>query len=159
MNMVPNCHRSIVARSALLAQRNVAADKFQVLRLLSPHINRGRRLVVGERRSVALRTRAAAHPINLDPARRFALDRWLGDHPELSSSMPQGGAARRLSHGGADRGSRVFTALTDSLATASVPELRTFRRTLPALRTEILAYCGPGLSYGRSEGFSKRAKL
>jgi len=138
----------------------VVADKFHVLRLLSPHINRRRRLVVGDKRSAALRRLLLRSRFHLDVASRFALDRWLEGHPELQQLY----AAKEALHSlyrirGTDRASRAFTAMTDSLAIASLPELQTFRRTLLRWRTEILAYFGTGLTNGRTEGFNNKAKL
>jgi hypothetical protein len=60
---------------------------------------------------------------------------------------------------GADRAGLALTALTDRLASSTLPELQTFRRALMRWRNEILAHFGTGLTNGRTEGFNNKAKL
>jgi len=138
----------------------VVADKFHVLRLLSPAINRRRRLVTGDRRSAALRRLLLRSRFRLDSASRWALDRWLAEHPELRALY----AAKEALHSlyrirGAARAGHALTALTDSLAASELPELATLRRTLQRWRAEILAYFDTGLTNGRTEGFNNKAKV
>lgn len=138
----------------------VVADKFHVLRLLTPHINRRRKLVTGDRRSALIRRLLLRSRFALDHASRWAVDRWLEDHSELRELY----AAKEALHSlyrirGLDRAALAFTALTDRLAASTLPELQTFRRTLLRWRREILAYFGTGLTNGRTEGFNNKAKL
>jgi transposase len=138
----------------------LVADKFHVLRLLSPHINRRRRLVEGDRRSAAIRRLLLRSRFRLESAERFALDQWLIGHPELQALY----GAKEAMHSlyrirGRHRAKDALTALTDRLATSPLPELQTLRRTLMRWRREILAYFGTGLTNGRTEGFNNKAKL
>jgi transposase len=138
----------------------VVADKFHVLRLLTPHINRRRRLITGDRRSAVIRRLLLRSRWRLDHASRWALDRWLDGFPELRQLY----AAKEAMHSlyrirGRDRARLALTALTDSLAASPLPELQTFRRTLVRWRREILAYFGTGLTNARTEGFNNKAKL
>jgi len=138
----------------------VVADKFHVLRLLTPHINRRRRLITGDRRSAIIRRLLLRSRWRLDHASRWALDRWLDGFPELRQLY----VAKEAMHSlyrirGRDRARLALTALTDSLAASPLPELQTFRRTLLRWRREILAYFGTGLTNGRTEGFNNKAKL
>ena len=136
------------------------ADKFHVLRLLSPAINRHRRLVEGNRRSAALRRLLLRSRYRLDFADRLALDQWLPNHPELRALYETKEALHSLYRTrGYDRAKQALTALTDRLATAALPELQTLRRTLMRWRQEILAYFATGLTNGRTEGFNNKAKL
>jgi len=62
---------------------------------------------------------------DFDPAGRFALDRWLEEHPELQQLY----AAKEALHSlycirGTDGASRAFTALTDHLARPRCPNCR-----------------------------------
>ena len=57
------------------------------------------------------------------------------------------------------RAAAALTAITNRLATAFLPELQTFRRTLLRWRNQILAYFDTGLTNGRTEGFNSKAKL
>jgi transposase len=138
----------------------VVADKFHVLRLLTPHINRRRKLVTGDRRSALIRRLLLRSRFALDHASRWAVDKWLDGYPELRELY----AAKESLHAiyrirGADRAGLALTALTDRLAASTLPELQTFRRTLMRWRHEILAHFGTGLTNGRTEGFNNKAKL
>jgi transposase len=138
----------------------VVADKFHVLRLLTPHINRRRRLITGDRRSALIRRLLLRSRFTLDHASRWAVDRWLEQHPDLRELY----AAKESLHAlyrirGVDRAAVALTVLTDRLAASTLPELQTFRRTLMRWRREILAYFGTGLTNGRTEGFNNKAKV
>jgi transposase len=138
----------------------VVADKFHVLRLLTPHINRRRKLVTGDRRSALIRRLLLRSRFALDHASRWAVDRWLEQHPDLRDLY----AAKESLHTiyrirGADRAAVALTALTDRLAASTLPELQTFRRTLIRWRREILAYFETRLTNARTEGFNNKAKL
>ena len=138
----------------------LVADKFHVLRLLSPAINRHRRLVEGDRRSAALRRLLLCSRYRLEYADRLALDQWLASHSTLRALYEVKEALHTLYRTrGHARAKRALTALTDRLATASVPELQTLRRTLMRWRHEILAYFSTGLTNGRTEGFNNKAKV
>jgi transposase len=138
----------------------LVADKFHVLRLLSPHINRRRRLIEGDRRSAGIRRLLLRSRFRLDVGERFALDRWLSGHPELRELYEAKEAMHSLYRiRGRHRAEPALTALTDRLAASPLPELQTLRRTLMRWRREILAYFGTGLTNGRTEGFNNKAKL
>jgi transposase len=138
----------------------LVADKFHVLRLLSPHINRRRRLVEGDRRSAAIRRLLLRSRFRLELAERLALDRWLAGHPELRALYDAKEAMHSLYRiRGRHRAKAALTLLTDRLATSPLPELQTLRRTLMRWRREIIAHFGTGLTNGRTEGFNNKAKL
>jgi transposase len=138
----------------------LVADKFHVLRLLSPHINRRRRLIEGDRRSAALRRLLLRSRFRLNYAERLALDQWLVAHPELRELYEAKEAMHSLYRiRGYDRAKLALTALTDRLAQSSLPEIQTLRRTLMHWRREILAYFATGLTNGRTEGFNNKAKV
>lgn len=138
----------------------LVADKFHVLRLLSPHINRRRRLIEGDRRSAAIRRLLLRSRFRLELAERFALDQWLVGHPELRELYDAKEAMHSLYRiRGRHRAKAALTVLTDRLATSPLPELQTLRRTLMRWRREILAHFGTGLTNGRTEGFNNKAKL
>ena len=138
----------------------LVADKFHVLRLLSPHINRHRRMVVGDRQSAVLRRLLLRSRIRLDHGQRWALDKWLETQPALRALYEAKEALHRLYRvRGFDRAARALVAITDGLALSPMPELQTLRRTLMRWRQEILAYFASGLTNGRTEGFNNKAKL
>ena len=138
----------------------LVADKFHVLRLLSPSINRRRRLIEGDRRSAALRRLLLRSRFRLEFAERLALDHWLPNHPELAALYEAKEALHSLYRTrGRDRAKQALTVLTDRLAASPLPELQTLRCTLLRWRREVLAHFGTGLTNGRTEGFNNKAKV
>lgn len=138
----------------------IVADKFHVLRLLSPAINRHRKAITGDKRTNPIRRLLLRNGRDLDPTSRWALRTWLAPHPALRALYE---TKERLASfyriRSYEQAARVFTALTDSLAHAEVAELQTFRRTLMRWRNEVLAYFRTRATNGMTEGFNGKAKL
>jgi transposase len=61
----------------------IIADKFHVLRLLNPAINRRRIGITGDKRSLGVRKLLLRNGYRLDYFTRRSLWKWLEDHPEL----------------------------------------------------------------------------
>jgi transposase len=138
----------------------LVADKFHVLRLLSPAINRRRREITGDRQSAILRRLLLRNRRRLDYSQRLALDRWLALHPELRELY----ACKEALHAfyrtrGYRRAADTLTRLTDTMAFSKLPEIATLRSTLMRWRREILAYFATRLTNGRVEGLNLKAKL
>ncbi|MCA9584496.1 MAG: transposase, partial [Myxococcales bacterium] len=104
----------------------IVADKFHVLRLLSPAINRHRKAITGDKRTNPIRRLLLRNGRDLDPTSRWALRTWLAPHPALRALYE---TKERLASfyriRSYEQAARVFTALTDSLAHAEVAELQT----------------------------------
>lgn len=151
-------YRSFVRR--FFPNAVVVADKFHVLRLLSPAINRHRKAITGDKRTNPIRRLLLRNGRDLDAMSRWALRTWLADHPALRALYEAkerlAGFYRIRSHRQAER---AFTAFTDNLARSDVPELTTFRGTLMKWRKEVLAYFQTGATNGMTEGFNGKAKL
>jgi transposase len=151
-------YRSFVRR--FFPNAVIVADKFHVLRLLSPAINRHRKAITGDKRTNPIRRRLLRNGRDLDATSRWALRSWLAEHPALRALYEAkerlAGFYRIRSHAQA---SRALTAFTDSLAHAQVPELQTFRGTLMKWRKEVLAYFQTRATNGMTEGFNGKAKL
>jgi transposase len=138
----------------------IIADKFHVLRLLTPHLNRRRKAIVGDRRTAQIGRLLLKNGHDLDYFTRRAVWDWLALHPELKTLY----SWKERLHGfyrtrGYDRAATALTAMTDELAGSQIKELKTLRRTLMKWRKEILAYFKTGLTNGRTEGFNNLAKL
>jgi transposase len=136
------------------------ADKFHVLRLLTPHLNRRRKLVTGDVRSNPVRRLLLTNRKKLDYFKRRALDQWLDENPELfelywwKEQMHSFYRIKRTGHA-----ARVLTKITDRMASSNLPEIKTLRRTLMKWRNEILNYFTTRLTNARTEGFNNVAKL
>lgn len=138
----------------------IIADKFHVLRLLTPAINKRRVQITGDKRSVPLRRLLLRRRDKLIYYERDALDRWLLEHPELRDIY----TAKEALHSfyrikGARRAAVALTKFTDWLAHSKIKELKKLRRTLMAWRVQILAYFETRLTNARTEGFNNVAKL
>ena len=139
---------------------NIIADKFHVLRLLSPAINRRRKEITGDRRTHPIRKLLLRNGKKLDYFERKALHQWLEQHPEL----------REIYHfkeslfgfyrvHGYSNASHVLTRITDAMAHSQLSEIKTLRRTLMKWRNEILNYFKNRITNARTEGFNNVAKL
>lgn len=141
-------------------QAHIIADKFHVLRLLTPAINRRRKAIAGDRRKHLIGRLLLCNGHKLDYFTRRAIEDWLNPHPELKEIYL---AKERLHTFYRTRGYRkasvALTQFTDSLAKTQVRELKTLRKTLLKWREEILAYFFTGLTNGKTEGYDNLAKL
>lgn len=138
----------------------IIADKFHVLRLLVPHINRRRKQVTGDQRSNPLRKLLLRPGHTLKYYERGALRDWLKDHPELAELYAYKEALNRFYRiRGKNRAARILIKLTDQMAKSELPEIKALRRTLMKWRKEILNYFENRITNARTEGFNNVAKL
>lgn len=151
-------YRSFV--KAFFPNAKIIADKFHVIRLLHPAINRRRKEITGDMRTLPIRRLLLKDSRKLDFFMRSAIYRWLEDHPDLKEIYH----AKEALHGlyrirGYNRATKALQAMLDRLGRSQVPEIRTFRRTLLSWRKEILEYFRTKLTNGRVEGYNNKAKL
>lgn len=136
------------------------ADKFHVLRLLSPAINRRRKEITGDKRKNPIRKLLLRNGKRLDYFERKALYQWLDHHPELKEIYH----FKECLFGfyrinGYKNAAQVLTRITDRMAHSLLPEIKTLRRTLMKWRNEILNYFKNRITNARTEGFNNVAKL
>ena len=138
----------------------LVADKFHVLRLLTPHINRKRKEITGDKRTNPIRKLLLRNRKKLKYYERGALDKWLALHPELREIYECKEALSRFYRiKGYDRAKRRFQKLLDTMALSKLKEIKTLRKTLMKWREEILNYFIYGLTNARTEGFNNVAKV
>jgi transposase len=136
----------------------IVADKFHVLRLLNPVINRRRKEITGDKRTNPLRRLLLCSGKRLDFFQRSAMYRWLDEHPALKEIYHFKEALSGLYRvTGYERAKRAFSALTERMASSTLPEIQTLRRTLISWRTEILNYFITRLTNARCEGINNKA--
>lgn len=136
------------------------ADKFHVLRLLTPAINKARVQITGDKRKNPLRWMLLKPRYKLKYYERDVLDRWLQEYPELRELY----WAREMLFKfyrmkGKARAADALTRLTDRLAQSKIKAIKKLRRTLMSWRSEILNYFEHRLTNARTEGFNNVAKL
>jgi len=137
----------------------LVADKFHVLRLLTPALNRRRREYTGKR-TPRLRKLLLTSGRKLTWPDRLWLSRWLDQAPELKELYLYKEALPRLYRTkGYKKAKKALTKLTDQMAGSNLPEIKTLRRTLLRWRHEILEYFRTKLTNARTEGFNGVAKF
>ena len=138
----------------------LVADKFHVLRLITPAIHRYIKQLALGRDALPLYRLLRRNPFKLTPELRWRLRTWLADKPALRELWAVKEAVHRLYRiRGHARAKRALTALTDTMARSSLPEVQTLRNTLMRWRREVLAYFVCRLTNARTEGFNGKAKL
>lgn len=140
-------------------QAKIVADKFHVLRLLNGPINRTRKEITGDRRTLRIRKDLLRSRKKLDYARRRELDRFISYHPKLEEIYRW---KERL-HGfyrtrGVKRATRAYQGMLDEMARSPTEEIQRLRKTLLKWRVEILNYFEHRMTNARVEGFNNVAK-
>jgi transposase len=138
----------------------ITADKFHVLRLLSPALLRKRKEITGTRADAKAKRLLLMSGKNLDYTKKMTLLNFLKKYPELHELYQW----KERIHGfyrikGYERAKIAFIYMTDDMAKSTLKEIKTLRRTLMKWREEILNYFTSGLTNGRTEGFNNKAKL
>ena len=138
----------------------IIADKFHVLRLLNPALNRRRKEITGDRRSLKVRRLLLKNGHRLKPVERFLMRQWLEKYPALREVYFFKEALHRLYRTrGKKKAEQALTRLTDAMASSLLPEIQTLRKTLIKWRNEILAYFYARVTNARTEGFNNVAKV
>jgi transposase len=136
------------------------ADKFHVLRLLTPAINSRRKEITGDERSNPVRKLLLRNGKDLKYYERNALRLWLEQNPVLKEVYFYKEALHRFYRTrGFEKASKALIKLTDLMASSGLKEIKKLRKTLMKWRKEILAYFATGLTNGKTEGYNRLAKL
>lgn len=138
----------------------IVADKFHVVRLMHPVINRMRKEITGDKRKLGIRKLLLRNGKELDFFTKSAIYKWLEDHPELREVY----MAKEAIHGiyrikGYKRAKKAYGKLLDRLGESTLKEIKTLRRTLISWKDEILQYFITPATNGRTEAFNGKAKL
>ena len=138
----------------------IIADKFHVLRLLTPAINSRRKDITGDKRTNPIRKLLLRSGHRLEYFERQALETWLKNYPEMREVYAYKEAMHRFYRTrGYNKAAKALTKLTDSMARSELKEIKTLRKTLMKWRKEILGYFKTMLTNGKTEGYNRLAKL
>jgi transposase len=146
---------------ALFPNARITADKFHVLKLLVPAINRRRKKLAGDRRRNPIGRLLLRSKKSLDFSTRSVIHHWLEPHNELKLIYE----FKERIHGlyrikGRNRAEIAFDLIMEDLKkNERIAELKTLRYTFSRWRKEILNYFDSGLTNGMTEGFNNKAKL
>lgn len=137
----------------------LTADKFHVLRLTNPMINKARIEITKDKRSNPIRKLLMRSRQRLEYFELSALDQWLNSHPKMKEIYLYKEALYRFYRiKGFNRAKRALTKLTDKMAHSKLPEIKKLRKTLMKWRQEILNYFKTRLTNARTEGYNRLAK-
>lgn len=138
----------------------IVADKFHVLRLLSPSLLRKRKEITGTRADLRAKRLLLMSSHNLRYAERQTIDVFLQKYPhmhELYRWKERLHAFYRIR--GYGRAYEAYKRLVDDMSVSFLPEIRTLRKTLLKWKEEILNYFQTNLTNARLEGFNCKASL
>lgn len=137
----------------------LTADKFHVLRLMNPIINKVRLDITGDQRKNPIRKLLLRNRHGLNYFEKSALDKWLELYPEAKEVYWHKEALYKLYRTkGYDRAKRGLINLTDRLANTQNVGLKKLLKTLMRWKDEILRYFITRLTNARVEGYNRRAK-
>jgi len=136
------------------------ADKFHVLRLLSPALRRRRIEITGDRRTLRIKRLLQKNRKDLSYYEKQDVDRWLVSYPELNLIYRFKEKLHELyrnTH--QDRARAGLERLITELGMTDVPELKTLRKTLMSWKEEVLNYFKKRITNAMTEGFNRIASL
>lgn len=140
-------------------QARIIADKFHVLRLLNPALNRRRKAIAGDARKAKIGRLLLKRSDRLDYFTRKHIWEWLNRHPELKEVYTAKEALHRLYRcKGYKRAKQSLVNLLDVMAKSQVKEIKTLRKTLMKWKDEILNYFKTKLTNARTEGYNNVCK-
>jgi transposase len=138
----------------------IIADKFHVLRLLTPAINRRRKEITGDKRTNPVRKLLLRNAHNLQYYERTALQVWLNQCPELKEIYEFKEAMHRFYRiRGYHKASHALERMIEQMRLSNISEIKTLRRTLEKWKNQILNYFKFRLTNARTEGYNNVAKV
>lgn len=138
----------------------IVADKFHVLRLLTPALLKKRKEITGTRADLRAKMLLLVSAQELKYGERVALEQFMRRYPamhELWVWKERLHAFYRIK--GYGRAYERYKRLVDDMSVSFLPEIRKLRKTLLKWKEEILNYFQSGLSNARLEGFNCKASL
>lgn len=138
----------------------IIADKFHVLRLITPALIKKRYEITGTRADAKARRLLLCSSYKLDHWERVAIWQYLENYPDLQELYRWKERLHKFYRTrGYYRAHLALRQMCDEMALSLLPEIKTLRRTLLKWREEILNYFLTGLTNARTEGYNNLAKL
>jgi transposase len=138
----------------------LVADKFHVLRLLTPSLLKCRREIHGHRQELGLRRKLLRSREKLEYFECFDLDRYLQKHPKLAELYHFKERLHQLYRTkGYDRARWAFNRLLEEMRGSELAEVQRLRRTLKQWQEEILEYFRSRFTNAFTEAMNGIAKL
>lgn len=141
-------------------QAKIVADKFHVLRLLSPALLKRRKEITGTRADLRAKKLLLMSSKKLGYSERFALKEFLFKYPELHELYDWKEKLHKFYRTlGYHNAAKALRKLIDNMAWSLLPEIKSLRKTLIRWKEEILHYFLLGVTNARTEGFNNKAKV
>jgi len=138
----------------------IVADKFHVLRLLSPHLLKERRAISGKNITGLGRRVLLGPSWKLDYFEKRAFWEKLKEYPKLNELYWWKERLHNLYRiKGVRRATIAIDAMLDQMKGSSLREIQTLRRTLISWKEEILNYFQYRITNATTEGFNNVAKV
>jgi len=138
----------------------IVADKFHVLRLLTPSIMKAGKEIHGHRQELSTRRKLLCSRKNLDYFVRTDIDRYLKNHDKLNELYRW---KERLFEfyrmKGFGRATTAFYRLTTEMEKSSLEEIQRLLRTFKRWKHEIIGYFENGYTNGFTERMNGTGKL
>lgn len=138
----------------------IVADKFHVLRLLTPTIMKIQKDIHGHRQELLLKKLVLKNRMKMDYFLRSDVDKYLKQHPELDLIYR---FKERLYEfyrtKGVVRAVHSFYKFINQLKSTGHKALLKLAKTMERWKKEILLYFETGLTNARTEAFNRTAKL
>lgn len=145
---------------ATFPNAKIVADKFHVLRLLTPALLKKRKEIAGTRADLRAKKLLLMSAKDLRYFERLALEQFLEKHPhmhELYVWKERLHAFYRIK--GYGRAYERYKRLMDDMSVSFLPEIQKLRKTLLKWKEEVLNYFSSNLTNARLEGFNCKASL
>lgn len=144
----------------MFPQARIVANKFHVLRLLTPSLLKARREIRGARKEMGLRRRFLRSREKLEYFEGFDLDRYLEKHPKLFELYHLKERLHQLYRTkGYNRARWALNNLLEEMRGSKLPEVERLRRTLKQWQEEILEYFRSRFTNAFTEAMNGIAKL
>lgn len=138
----------------------IVADKFHVLRLITPSLIKAGRQIYGHRQELWLKRLILKNRHKLDYFQRSDLDRYLSQHENLNELYRFKEKLHLLFRTkGIRRAAHALHGLIEEMKKSNLEEVLRLSRTLQKWRKEILLYFDTGLTNAFTESMNNIAKL
>lgn len=144
----------------MFPKAEIVADKFHVLRLITPSLIKAGRMIYGHRQELWLKRLILKNRHKLDYFQRSDLDRYLKEHPRLNELYRFKERLHLVFRTkGISRAAHALYKLIEEMKGSSLEEIQKLSRTLQRWRKEILLYFDTGLTNAFTESMNNIAKL
>lgn len=138
----------------------MVADKFHVLRLITPAIMKAGKTIHGHRQELKIRRKLLRNRTKLDYFARREIDEYLKDHKKLDELYRWKEKIYEFYRiKGYGRAAKAFKKLTEAMSASELKEIQKLLRTFKRWRSEILGYFADGFTNAFTERMNGTGKL